>query len=83
MTVDIALGFDIYSPEELQNYASKGLLRAGNVDLTRFVEKILEGMYTQDELDKATEEADESSDKLENLREMVRERLLLFWKGFD
>lgn len=72
MTVDIALGFDVYSSEELQNYASNGLLYAGNVDLTRFVEKLLEGMYTQDELDKAIEEAEESSDELENVREEVR-----------
>lgn len=75
--IDIGLGFDVYSAEELQNYAANGLLYAGNVDLTRFVEKLLEGMYTQAELDKATEEAEESSDKLENLREMVREAVAI------
>lgn len=76
-TVDIALGFDVYSPQELQNYASNGLLYAGDIDLTRFVEKILEGMYTQTELDKAVEEAEESSDELENVRESVREALAI------
>jgi hypothetical protein len=64
MTVDIALGFDVYSAEELQNYASNGLLYAGNVDLTRFVEKLLEGMYSQEELDKAVEEAEDETDFL-------------------
>ena len=70
--VDISLGFSHYSSEELQNYANLGVLRAGNVDLREFVEKILEGMHTQDELDKAVEEAEESSDELENTREEVR-----------
>lgn len=72
MTVDIALGFRHYSSEELQNYANLGLLTCAGVDLTEFVEKILEGMHTQDELDKAVEEAEESSDELENTREEVR-----------
>ena len=58
-TVDIALGFDVYSSEELQNYAANGLLYAGNVDLTRFVEKLLEGMYTQQELDRALDNCEE------------------------
>lgn len=59
--VDIALGFDLYSSEELQNYASNGLLYAGNVDLTRFVEKLLEGMYTEEDLKQAFEEGKEEA----------------------
>lgn len=57
--VDIALGFRHYSSEELQNYANLGLLRAGNVDLTEFVEKILEGMHSQADLDRALENCEE------------------------
>lgn len=72
MTVDIAIGFLHYTSQELQNYANLGLLPCAGVDLTEFVEKILEGMYTQDEFDKAVEEAEESSDELENTREEVR-----------
>lgn len=77
MTVDIALGFRHYSPQELQNYANLGLLSCAGVDLTEFVEKLLEGMYSQDELDKAVEEAEESSDELSNVRESVREALAI------
>lgn len=58
-TVDISLGFSHYSPQELQNYANLGLLTCKEVDLTSFVEKILEGMYTQQDLDKAVEEAED------------------------
>lgn len=75
--VDISLGSSHYSSEELQNYANLGVLRAGNVDLREFVEKILEGMYSQDELDKAVEEAEESSNELRNVRESVREALAI------
>ena len=52
-TIDISLGFRHISPQELRNYANLGLIVAGNVDLTEFVEKLLEGMYTQEELDRA------------------------------
>ena len=59
--IDIGLGFDVYSAQELQNYASNGLLYAGNVDLTRFVEKLLEGMYTEEDLKQAFEEGREEA----------------------
>lgn len=71
--VDIALGFRHYSSEELQNYANLGLLRAGNVDLTEFVEKILEGMYSQDDFEAEQEKAEEANNVLEEAREKVRE----------
>lgn len=73
MTVDIALGFRHYSSEELQNYANLGLISCNGVDLTEFVEKILEGMYSQDDFEAEQENAEESSNALEEAREKVRE----------
>lgn len=73
MTVDIALGFRHYSSEELQNYANLGLLSCAGVDLTEFVEKILEGMYSQDDFEAEQEKAEEASNVLEEAREKVRE----------
>lgn len=72
-TVDIALGFRHYSPQELQNYANLGLLSRAGVDLTEFVEKILEGMYSQDDFEAEQEKAEEASNALEETREKVRE----------
>lgn len=53
-----------YSSEELQEYARKGLLCCGQHDLSEFLEKLFEGMYSQEELDKAVEEAEEETDFL-------------------
>lgn len=39
--VDISQGFAHYSPQELINYAERGVLFAGMVDLSEFVEYIL------------------------------------------
>lgn len=79
--IDISLGFRQYSPQELRNYVNLGLIVAGNVDLTEFCNKLLEDMVDsetyQSELDKAVEEAEECSDKLENLCEMVREAVAI------
>lgn len=72
-SVDIALGFRHYSSEELQNYANLGLLSCAGVDLTEFVEKILEGMYIQDDFEAEQEKAEEASNALEEAREKVRE----------
>lgn len=73
MTVDIALGFRHYSSEELQNYANLGLISCNGVDLMEFVEKILEGMYSQDDFEAEQEKAEEASNALEEAREKVRE----------
>lgn len=73
MTVDIALGFRHYSSEELQNYANLGLISCNGVDLTEFVEKILEWMYSQDDFEAEQEKAEEASNALEEAREKVRE----------
>lgn len=71
--VDIALGFRHYSPQELQNYANLGLISCNGVDLTEFVEKILEGMYSQDDFEAEQEKAEEANNALEEAREKVRE----------
>lgn len=73
MTVDIALGFRHYSSEELQNYANLGLLSCAGVDLTEFVEKILEGLYTEEDFEAEQEKAEEASNALEEAREKIRE----------
>ena len=41
--------------------------------MTEFVEKILEGMYSQDDFEAEQEKAEESSNALEEAREKVRE----------
>lgn len=80
-TIDISLGFRHISPQELRNYANLGLIVAANVDLSEFCNKMLEDMVDseryQSEVDIAVEEAEECSDKLENLREMVREAVAI------
>jgi len=80
-TIDISLGFRHISPQELRNYANLGLLSAGNVDLSEFSSKLLEDMVDsqtyKSKVDKAVKEAEECSDKLENLREMVREAVAI------
>ena len=50
-----------YSSSELQEYARKGLLCCGQHDLSEFLEKLLEGIYSQEELDKAVEEAEKEA----------------------
>ena len=60
-TIDISLGFRHISPQELRNYANLGLIVAGNLDLSEFVEKLLEGVYTQEELDEACREAEKEA----------------------
>lgn len=72
--MDIAYtNISMYSPQELQNYAAKGLLSCAGVDLTELVEKILEGMYSQDEFEAEQEKAEEANNALEETREKVRE----------
>ena len=89
-TIDISLGFDVFSAQELQNYASNGLLYAGNVDLTRFVEKLLEGMYTQEELDQQLENAEKDYDcncyieqDESHLEAQVRRAIKILEEGLD
>lgn len=57
--IDISqINLNIYSKGELLNFSNSGILFCGNTDLTEFVSKIMEGTYSQEELDKAVEEAE-------------------------
>lgn len=66
--IDIKKGYRHISPEELRSAAYSGIVYCGSLDLSDFLEYIFQGMISQDELDKAVEEAGESSDELENVR---------------
>jgi hypothetical protein len=58
--IDISqINLNIYSKDELLNFSNSGILFCGNMDLTEFVSKIMEGMYSQEELDRAVEDAEE------------------------
>lgn len=55
--IDITKGFRQYSPEDLREYALKGIITAGNYDLSEFLEHLLKGTYSVSELDEAKENA--------------------------
>lgn len=57
--IDISqINLNIYSKDELLSFSNSGILFCGNMDLTEFVEKIMEGMYSQEELDRVVDEAE-------------------------
>lgn len=62
--IDISqINLKIYSKDQLISFSNSGILFCGNMDLTEFVSKIMEQMYSQDELDEAVEEVcEERSD---------------------
>ena len=70
--VNIAKDYRKYSSEELRSFAYSGLLTCNGYDLDSFLEYIFQDMVSQDELDKAVEDAEGDSDELENTREEVR-----------
>ena len=70
--INVAKDYKKYSSEELRSYAYSGNLEVNGYDLSDFLEYIFQDMYSQDDLDKAVEEAEESSDELENVREEIR-----------
>ena len=72
MLINIAKNYRQYSPEDLRDMAYRGILEANGLDLSHFLEYIFQGMVSQDELDKAVEDAEGHSDELENTREEVR-----------
>ena len=47
--VDISKGFRQYSPEDLREYAYRGMVVYGSYDLSDFLEYIFEGMITEEE----------------------------------
>lgn len=57
MNIDISTGIDHYSADELIGWANSGTLYCGEVDLSGLVERLIEDRYSQEELDKACEEA--------------------------
>lgn len=76
--VNIAKDYRKYSSEELRSLAYSDLLECNGYDLDSFLEYLFQGMVSQDELDKAVEEAGESSDELESVMEDVRRALDIF-----
>lgn len=76
--IDISqINLNIYSKDELLSFSNSGILFCGNIDLTEFVSKIMEGMYSQEELDRAVEEGQDAEETLENVRESVKEVLAI------
>ena len=76
--IDISqINLNIYSKDELLSFSNSGILFCGDTDLTEFVSKIMEGTYSQEELDKAVEEGQDAEDTLENVRESVKEALAI------
>ncbi len=56
--INIAKDYRKYSSEELRDLAYRGLLEANGYDLSDFLEYLFQDMVSQDELDKAVEEAE-------------------------
>lgn len=76
--IDISqINLNIYSKNELLSFSNYGILFCGDMDLTEFVSKIMEGTYSQEELDRAVEEWQDAEDTLENVRESVKEALAI------
>lgn len=58
--IDISqINLNVYSKDELLSFSNSGILFCGNMDLTEFVSKMMEGTYSQEELDRAVEDAEE------------------------
>lgn len=60
MMINVAKDYRKYSPEELRSYAYSGNLECNGYDLDSFLEYIFQDMHSQDELDKAVEEAEQA-----------------------
>lgn len=57
--INIAKNYRSFSSEELRDKAYMGTLECNGYDLSDFLEHIFQGMVSQDELDKAIEEAEQ------------------------
>lgn len=76
--IDISqINLNTYSKDELLTFSNSGILFCGNVDLSGFVQKIMDGMYSQEELDRAVEEGQDAQDTLDNVRESVKEAIAI------
>lgn len=81
--IDITKGFRQYSPEELREYALKGIISVGDYYLSEFLEHLLQGTHSVSELDEAKEnaydegyeagryESDVSDDVLEKIEKAI------------
>lgn len=56
--INIAKDYRKYSSEELRSLAYSGLLECNGYDLDSFLEYIFQDMVSQEELDRAVEEAE-------------------------
>lgn len=75
--IDIKKSYRHISPEELRSAAYSGIVYCGSSDLSDFLEYIFQGMVSQDELDKAVEDADKSYNKgYEDGKESVVEQAI-------
>ncbi|WP_391557168.1 hypothetical protein [Robertmurraya sp.] len=59
MMINIAKDYRKYSSEELRDKAYMGTLECNGYDLSDFLEYIFQDMISQDDLDKAVEEAEQ------------------------
>ena len=57
--IDIKKSYRHISPEELRSAAYSGIVYCGSSDLSDFLEYIFQDMVSQDELDKAVEDAEQ------------------------
>lgn len=51
-TIDITKGFRQYSPEDIRDYAYRGMVTYGSYDLSDFLEYIFQGMITEEEAER-------------------------------
>lgn len=58
MMINIAKNYRSFSSEELRDKAYMGTLECNGYDLSDFLEYIFQDMVSQDELDKAVEDAE-------------------------
>lgn len=63
-TINIAKDYRSFSSEELRDKAYMGTLECNGYDLSDFLEYIFQDMVSQDELDKAVEDAKNEWDGL-------------------
>lgn len=70
--IDISqINLNIYSKDELLNFSNSGILFCGNMDLTEFVQKIIGGNISEDDLEQAEEKASELEDEIEAIRNKI------------
>ena len=58
--INIAKDYRKYSSEELRDMAYRGILEANGLDISDFLEYIFQDMISQNDVDKAIEEAEKN-----------------------